>query len=102
VGASYKETIEYELGVSLLVDFWTEGTEVTDYSLVLLFDANGRTETIRVYDSAHGFNELHRYSRSGGKQDGVEVHSGTLGEGMRSAQEEIKRSYISMIEGWKR
>lgn len=45
---------------------------------------------------------MHRYTRSGGKQDGVEIHSGTLGEGMRSAQEEIKRSYIAMIEGWKR
>lgn len=86
----------------MVVDFRTAGKEVTGYSIVLLFEGDGRLETIRVYDSAHGINEMHRYTRSGGKQDGVEAHSGTLGEGMRSAQEEIKRSYIAMIEGWKR
>lgn len=102
VGASYRETIDYELGVSLAVDFRTAGIEVTGYSVVLLFEGEGRPETIRVYDSAHGFNEMHRFTRSAGKQVGVEIHSGTLGEGMRSAQKEIKRSYISMIEGWKR
>jgi hypothetical protein len=102
VGASYKETIDYELGVSVVVDFRTTGTEVTGYSLVLLLDADDGPATIRVYDSAHDFNEMHRHTRSGGKQDGVEIHSGTLGEGMRSAQKEIKRNYISMIEGWKR
>lgn len=102
MGASYRETIDYELGVSLLVDFRTKGTEVTGYSVVLLFEGDGEPETVRVYDSAHGVNEMHRYIRSAGKQDGVEIHSGTLGEGMRSAQEEIKRSYIAMIEGWKR
>lgn len=27
-------------------------------------------ETIRVYDAAHGHNEMHRYTRTGGKEPG--------------------------------
>lgn len=57
---------------------------------------------MRIYDGAHGVNEMHRFTRSTGKQAGVEVHSGTLSEGMRSAKEEIERSYRGMIEGWGR
>lgn len=33
---------------------------------------------------------------------GTPFHSGTLGEGMRAAIEEIKRGYREMIEGWER
>jgi hypothetical protein len=38
MGASYENTIDYERGVVLLVDFENEGVEVTRYSLVLLVD----------------------------------------------------------------
>jgi hypothetical protein len=61
--------------------------------------ANG-VETIRVYDGAHGFNEMHRYTSAGGRQDGEEFHSGTLAEGMRTAIAATKRSHREMIEGW--
>lgn len=44
---------------------------------------------------------MHRYTRSGGKQKGVVYTAGaTLGEGMRMAMEDIKKSYLAMIEGW--
>lgn len=69
----------------LRVEFTTQGREVTDYAVVLLLDTDKGTETIRVYDSAHGHNEMHRYTRSKGKQPGTVFHSGTLGEGMRAA-----------------
>jgi len=59
-------------------------------------------ETVRVYDGAHGENELHRYTRQGGKQPAEIFHRGTLGEGMRVAIEAIKRGYQSMIEAWRR
>jgi hypothetical protein len=35
-------------------------------------------EKVRVYDAAHGHNEMHRYTRSGGKEPGEVFHSGTL------------------------
>ena len=90
------------MGVSLFVDFKTDRGVVVEYTVVLLWAAPIGTETIRVYDSAHGFNEMHRCTRQGGKRVGTEFHSGSLGEGMRSAIEDIKWSYVEMIEGWDR
>lgn len=86
----------------LSVEFSTEGREITDYAVVLLLEVGEATETIRVYDGAHGHNEMHRYTRSEGKQAGTPFHGGTLGEGMRAAIEEIERGYREMIEGWER
>jgi hypothetical protein len=54
------------------------------------------------HDSAHGYNEMHRYTRVGGKQTGKRFHSGSLGEGMQAAIEEMEDGFIEMIEGWKR
>lgn len=84
------------------VEFTSEGPEVTDYAIVLMLAVGNTTETIRVYDSAHGHNEMHRYTRSEGKQAGTPFHSGTLGEGMRAAIEEIEGGFRQMIEGWER
>ncbi|HEX6665589.1 MAG TPA: hypothetical protein VF081_03230 [Solirubrobacterales bacterium] len=84
------------------VDFTTVGPDVVDYAIVLLVELGEETATVRVVDSAHGFNEMHRYTRSGGKQAAVAFHSGSLGEGMRAAIADIKRGYVQMIEGWER
>jgi hypothetical protein len=84
------------------VDFKTVGRDIVDYSIVLLAEVDGRLETVRVYDGAHGMNELHRYTRSGGKQRAEAVHDGTLGEGMRTAISDIKRGYGAMIEAWRK
>jgi len=102
VSAYYLRVLDHVLGAMLRVEFTTEGGEITDYAIVLLLALDGLTETIRVYDGAHGHNEMHRYTRSGGKQSGEPFHAGTLGEGMRAAIEEIERGYDEMIEGWKR
>ncbi len=96
----YIRILDHVLGIRLSVEFTSEGREITDYAVVLLLERGEATETIRVYDGAHGHNEMHRYSRSEGKQPGTPFHSGTLGEGMRAAIEEIKRGYREMIEGW--
>jgi hypothetical protein len=45
---------------------------------------------------------MHRYTRGGGKQSGTPFHSGSLGQGMRAAIEEIKEGFIEMVEGWER
>jgi hypothetical protein len=102
MGAYYQRVIDHLLGALLRVEFTTDAREITDYAVVLLLNHDGSTETIRVYDGAHGHNEMHRYTRSEGKQPGERFHAGTLGEGMRAAIEEIERGYAEMIEGWKR
>jgi hypothetical protein len=59
-------------------------------------------QTVRLYDGAHGENELHRYTREGGKQPAEVFHRGTLGQRMRAAIEEVERGYQAMIESWHR
>jgi hypothetical protein len=70
--------------------------------VVLLLETEKGMETIRVYDAAHDHNEMHRYTRSAGKEPGTVFHSGTLGEGMRAAISKVERGYREMIEGWER
>lgn len=86
----------------LRVRFETAGREVIDYAVVLLYLSGETVETIRVYDGAHGHNEMHRYVSGGGKQPGEAFHAGTLGEGMRAAIAAVKHGYLEMIEGWKK
>jgi hypothetical protein len=97
---SYWETLNLADGVFLYVEFRTIRRDVVQYSLVLVLKTPQATETIRVYDAAHGINEMHRYGQDDGKRQGVRFHSGTLGEGMRTAIEAIKRDFQQMVEGW--
>ena len=80
----------------------TQRRDVVDYAVTLVAFESGRWQTIRVFDGAHGVNEMHRYTRSGGKQPGIVFHDGTLGEGLLAAQLEVKRGWAEMIEGWRR
>lgn len=102
MGADYLRVIDHALGAMMSVEFTSEGKEVTDYAVVLLLETAGDTQTIRVYDAAHGHNEMHRHIRGQGKQPGTLFHRGTLGEGMRAAISEIESGHREMIEGWKR
>ena len=102
MGAYYRRILDHALGALLSVQFTTQGNDVIDYAVVLLLDSKKGTETIRVYDGAHGHNEMHRYTRSGGKELGAAFHGGTLGEGVRAAITEVERGYREMIEGWER
>lgn len=86
----------------LRVEFTTDGRGITDYAVVLLLALDGSMETIRVYDGALGHNEMHRDTRSAGKQPGEPFHAGTLGEGMRAAIDQVERGYDEIIEGWER
>lgn len=102
VSAAYDLILDWHPEVILRVDHRTERGQVVDYTLVLLLATPGGTEAIRVYDSAHGYNEMHRHTRGAGKQSGVRFHSGSLGEGMRIAISDVKRGFDEMIEGWRR
>jgi hypothetical protein len=82
------------------VRFTTRGRDITDYAVLLTVERDGKRHTVRLYDGAHGINEMHRYTRAQGKQLAEAFHGGTLGEGMRAAIEQIRRTYQSMIEAW--
>lgn len=88
--------------VRLFVEFTTSGRDIVSYSVTLVLEEDAGAHTIRVYDSAHDFNEMHRHTRSGGKQAGEAFHAGTLGEGMRAAIASSVDGYKQMIEGWNR
>jgi hypothetical protein len=88
-------------GAMLWVDFTTERGRLVDYTVALFLVSSETTETIRVYDCAHGYNEMHRYSRDEGKQAGTPIHGGSLSQGMRAAISEIEKGYVEMIEGWR-
>lgn len=102
MGRRYVQTLDRGLGIRMVVEFTTEGRDITDYAVVLVRGRGTQAETIRIYDGAHGYNEMHRHTSGGGKQPGTRFHSGTLGEGMRAAIAQTKDSYPRMIEGWER
>jgi hypothetical protein len=99
---SYAVDVDKSLGTWRYVRFSIEVRDVIDYAVVLLVEELEQSETVRVYDGTHGINELHRYTRRGGKQTAEVFHGGTLGAGMRAAIDEIERNYRSIIEGWRR
>lgn len=102
MSANYRRRLKRAPRIFMDVDFKTVRRDVVDYSVVLLAEIDGNLQTIRVYDGAHGTNELHRYTRKGGKQRAEAVHDGTLGEGMRAAINDIKRGHGAMIEAWRK
>ncbi len=102
VGSQYTSDLDAVPGAKMSVDFTTVKGEVVGYSVILLLASPFAAETVRVYDAAHGFNEMHRYTRAGGKQNGIVFHDGTLAEGMQVAIDAVKHGHREMIEGWKR
>jgi hypothetical protein len=98
----YTEPLDGFRNVCLHVEFATRRETVVRYALVLTAELDGGVQTIRVYDSAHGCNEMHRYTRRLGKQPGEIFHRGTLGEGMRTAIKAIEQGHQEMIEAWQR
>jgi hypothetical protein len=102
VSANYVVDLDGAPRVWMSVDFTTDRRDVADYAVVLLVEDGEQIETVRVYDGAHGENDLHRYTRQGGKQAAEVFHHGTLGVGMRAAIEAITCGYQPMIEAWRK
>lgn len=96
------ERLDWETETWLHVEYELDGREVRDYSVALSAGREGGRYTVRVYDGAHGINELHRHTRTEGKHPGEVFHRGTLGEGMRAAIFEIRSRHREMIAGWDR
>jgi ferredoxin-NADP reductase len=102
VSQRYRDVLNYEIGARLVVEFTLDRREVTDYAVVLTVDDEaGEAVTVRVYDGAHGVNEMHRHDRSGDKAPAERFHAGTLGEGMRAAIAAVRSGYQEMIEAWR-
>jgi hypothetical protein len=100
MSASYIVEFNEDLGSEMHVDFTTRQRDVVDYAVLLTVKQKGEAQTVRLYDAAHGVNEMHRYTRMQGKQPAEVFHRGTLGEGMRAAADQIQRTYPLMIEAW--
>jgi hypothetical protein len=85
-----------------VVEFTTRGRDVVDYAVVLTVDdEEDQSVTVRVYDGAHGVNDMHRHDRSGEKALAETFHPGTLGEGMRAAITAVRTGYKEMIDAWR-
>jgi hypothetical protein len=98
----YRDMLDYEVGARIVVEFTTRGREVIDYAVVLTVDdEHDEAATVRVYDGAHGINDMHRHDRSGEKAPAASFHAGTLGEGMRAAIVAVRASYKEMIDAWR-
>lgn len=73
------------------------------YSVVLIKrDESGEDHTIRVYDNAHGQNEMHRYTRKSGKQAAAHFHPGSANRACAYAIDETKASYEEMVRSWQK
>ena len=97
----YRDVLDYEIGARLVVEFVTERNNVVDYAVILTVDDDDGAATVRVYDGAHGVNDMHRHNRRGQKSPATTFHAGTLGEGMRAAITAIRADYKEMIAGWR-
>lgn len=85
----------------LVVWFLTERGRVLTYSVVLVVLHAGELHTVRVYDNAHGRNEMHRHTFNGGKQLAEATSAGEAGAAMRAARDEILAGYERIIEAWR-
>jgi hypothetical protein len=97
----YRDVLDYEIGVRIVVAFTTRGPDVVDYAVVLTVDDEDDAATVRVYDGAHGVNDMHRHGRDGEKAPAETFHAGTLGEGMRAAITAVRTGYKEMIDAWR-
>ena len=97
----YRDLLDYELGARIVVRFTTKHREIVDYSVILTVDDEDGAATVRVYDGAHGVNDMHRHDHSGEKAPAEMFHAGTLGEGMRAAITAVRTGYKEMIDAWR-
>jgi hypothetical protein len=101
MGQRYRDVLDYEIGSRIFVEFTTRRREVVDYAVILTVDSEDGEATVRVYDGAHGVNDMHRYSASHGKAPAETFHAGTLGEGMRAAITAVRTGHKEMIDAWR-
>lgn len=89
---------------TMRVRFIVEGTELRNYSVVLLHAPPGAETQIavRVYDFAHGVHDEHLCTRTGAKRPARIFNNGSVQEGFEEARRLIRSDYTTMIETWLR
>ncbi len=97
----YRDVLDHAIGARIVVRFTTNRREIVNYSVILAVDDEDGAATVRVYDGAHGVNDMHRHDRRGGKAPAETFHAGTLGEGMRAAITAVRIGYKEMIDAWR-
>jgi hypothetical protein len=93
----YREILDHDAEV--IVRFITERGAVIRYRVVLVAVVGGEEHTVRVFDNAHGRNDMHRYV-SGEKRPAEEFSQASPGEAMRVAIRWAQQSYREMIDAW--
>jgi hypothetical protein len=101
VSQRYRDVLDYKIGARIVVEFTASGREVVNYAVILTVTEDDKTVTVRLYDGAHGVNDMHRHDRGGSKSPAEQFHAGTLGEGMRAAITAVRTGYKEMIDAWR-
>jgi hypothetical protein len=97
----YRDVLDHDVGARIIVAFTTRRREVVDYAVILTVDDGNGEEVVRVYDGAHGVNDMHRHGAVSGKALAETFHAGTLAEGMRAAITAVRIGYKEMIDAWR-
>lgn len=94
---------QLDVDAELVAELHTVRGRAETYSVVLLaMDEGDKWTTVRVFDNEHGATHMHRYTRSGGKQDAERISAATPSEGFNMALDWAESGYREMIEAWRR
>ncbi len=96
----YERTIEIAVSDLVTVRFSQSGRPIERYSVVLLTLDDDGWRTVRVYDNHLGPHHMHRYTRSGGKQEPEAFHAGTTNEAIPAAIAHLKAHWEAIIKSW--
>lgn len=85
-------------GARVLVDF--EGRPLTKYAVMLQLRIEGRWQTIRLLDNAHGGHDMHRYTGAE-KQPAERFAEGPVNEVAPMAIRYLINHWEAIAESWK-
>jgi hypothetical protein len=97
---AYERTIDIAVSEAVIVRFSQSGLPIERYSVVLLTLHDDTWETVRIYDNHLGSHHMHRYTRSGGKQEPEAFHGGTTNEAIPAAIAHLKAHWEAIIKSW--
>jgi hypothetical protein len=93
----YRYPLDHD--AQIVVRFTTERDEVVRYRVVLLAVYEGEDRTVRLFDNAHGVNDMHRYEGAE-KQEAETFSQASPREAMYEAIRWVLGSYREMIDAW--
>lgn len=104
--AGHRRTHQFDVsvgsGVDAAVRLVTDRSGLVEYAIALRVFENGWWQTVRLYDNAHGANDMHRYSRQEGKRPAENFSQGRPSEAYLLARNLILEGWEQMIDSWRR